>query len=110
MTPLLPVFDLSTPDGCNALSLQIERLRPPVGHDTETARSVAAILNDVRAHGDEAVARHMRKWTDPAFDQSRILVSQAELDDAATSLEPALLEYHAADVVVGTPHGLDYIR
>jgi len=87
---LLPLFDLSADEGRNALTRQIERLRPPVGHDTEAARTVAAILEDVRTHGDEAVTRYMRKWTDPAFATSRIQVTEAELDDAAASLAPAL--------------------
>lgn len=89
---LLPTFDLSEQEGRNALSRQIERLRPPVGHDTEAARTVAAILEDVRVHGDEAVTRYMRKWTDPAFASERIQVTQAELDAAEAGLSAPLRE------------------
>ncbi len=89
-TRLLPILDLSAVEGRNALAAQIERLRPPVGHDTEGARIVSAIIEDVRSQGDEAVTRYMRKWTDPAFARERIQVTQAELDDAAQSLAPAL--------------------
>jgi histidinol dehydrogenase len=92
MTSSLPLFDLATESGRNALQVQIERLRPPVGHDSDTSRTVASILADVREHGDEAVVRYMRKWTDPAFSQERIRVSEAELDAAERGLDPALRE------------------
>jgi histidinol dehydrogenase len=87
---LVPLFDLSEEKGRNALTSQIERLRPPVGHDSEAARTVASILADVRAHGDEAVVRYMRKWTDPEFDAARIRVSEDELERAERTLDPAL--------------------
>jgi histidinol dehydrogenase len=87
---LVPLFDLAEEKGRNALTAQIERLRPPVGHDTEAARTVASILADVREHGDEAVVRYMRKWTDPEFDKARIRVSEQELDQAERTLAPEL--------------------
>lgn len=86
----LPLFDLSTPAGLAGLHDQIERLRPPVGLDSEAARTVAEIINHVRRDGDEAVAHYMRRWTDPGFAKDRILVSQAELDQAERDLSPAL--------------------
>ncbi|HEX5659622.1 MAG TPA: histidinol dehydrogenase, partial [Polyangiales bacterium] len=51
---------------------------------------MAAILADVRKHGDEAVVRYMRKWTDPKFSVERMRVSQDELDKAERELDPAL--------------------
>src|SRR6478735_1294819 len=87
---LVPLFDLSEEKGRNALTSQIERLRPPVGHDSEAARTVASIVADVRTHGDEAVVRYMRKWTDPEFDVARIRVSEDELERAERTLDPAL--------------------
>ena len=90
MTSSLPLFDLASVAGRNALTASIERLRPPVGHDSEASRTVAAILEDVRKHGDEAVVRYMRKWTDPAFSQARMRVSEAELERAERELSPAL--------------------
>src|SRR5262249_48803025 len=87
---LLPLFDLSQDAGRNALTAQIERLRPPVGHDTEASRTVAQIVEDVRKHGDEAVVRYMRKWTDPEFDAARIRVSEDELTRAERSLSEDL--------------------
>jgi len=90
MTSSLPLFDLATADGRNALKVQIERLRPPVGHDSEASRTVAQIVEDVRKHGDEAVVRYMRKWTDPAFSRERMRVSEAELDAAERGLSSEL--------------------
>ena len=87
---LVPLFDLREEKGRNALTAQIERLRPPVGHDSEAACTVASIVADVRAHGDEAVVRYMRKWTDPEFDAARIRVSEEELERAERTLDPAL--------------------
>jgi histidinol dehydrogenase len=87
---LLPLFDLADKEDRNALSAQIERLRPPMGHDSEAARTVAAILADVKANGDEAVVRYMRKWTDPEFAAGRIRVTQAELDAAERGLSEPL--------------------
>ncbi len=92
MSPALPYFDLSSEPGRNGLAAQIERLRPPVGHDSDTARAVAAIVADVRAHGDDALVRYMRKWTDPAFSLERMRVSEAELEAAERGLAPALRE------------------
>ena len=92
MNPRLPVFDLSTDEGRNALTTQIERLRPPLGHDSEAARTVATIIADVKRRGDEAVVDYMRKWTDPGFDAARIRVSERELEAAERALSPALRE------------------
>lgn len=86
----VPLFDLSQAEGRNALTAQIERLRPPVGYDSEAARTVAAIIEDVRKHGDDAVVRYMRKWTDPEFDRARMRVSEEELERAEKSLDPKL--------------------
>lgn len=88
--PHLPLFELSTKEGRNALTAQIERLRPPVGHASEAARTVSSIIEDVRAHRDEAVVKYMRKWTDPAFARERMRVGEEELDAAERGLSSAL--------------------
>src|SRR6476620_9844332 len=91
MSPtLLPLFDLSRDEGRNALTAQIERLRPPVGLDSEAARTVSSILDDVRRHGDDAVVKYMRKWTDPGFSKERMRVSEAELEAAERALSAPL--------------------
>jgi histidinol dehydrogenase len=88
-TPL-PVFDLATADGRNALTTQIERLRPPIGLDSEAARTVATIIADVKRRGDEAVVEYMRRWTDPGFDAARLRVGEHELEAAERALSPEL--------------------
>jgi len=87
---LLPLFDLSRAEGRNALTAQIERLRPPVGLDSEAARTVSGILEDVRKHGDDAVVKYMRKWTDPGFSKEHMRVSEAELEAAERGLSAPL--------------------
>jgi histidinol dehydrogenase len=86
----LPVFDLATADGRNALTAQIERLRPPLGLDSDLARTVATIVADVKGRGDEAVVEYMRRWTDPGFEVARMRVSERELEAAERALDPAL--------------------
>ena len=57
---------------------------------TDVAGVVAAILADVRAHGDEAVLRYTEK-----FDGVRLetmLVSPAEIDEALAATEPEFLD------------------
>ncbi len=56
----------------------------------EIAATVASIIDDVRQHGDEAVVRHMRQWTDPAFTADRIRVTPAEMKAALDALDPAM--------------------
>jgi len=90
MSDLMPMFELDAPGGRERLTDLIDQLRPPMGHDAEAARVVADILEDVRKHGDEAVTRYMRKWTDPQFDATRIRVSDEELDAAERSLSSEL--------------------
>jgi histidinol dehydrogenase len=89
-TSTLPLFDLASAEGRNALSAQIEHLRPPVGMDSEAARTVQSIVADVKNRGDAAVVDYMRKWTDPAFAVERMRVSTAELDSAERALSPEL--------------------
>ena len=90
MDVLLSIHDLSKKEGRAALTAQVDRLRPPVGLASEAAKTVADIIADVRAEGDDAVVKYMRKWTDPAFSKERILVSAEELDAAERALSPAL--------------------
>ncbi len=56
----------------------------------ETAATVAAIIDDVREHGDEAVVKYMRQWTDPAFTAARIRVEPSEMKAALDAIDPAM--------------------
>lgn len=89
---LLPFFDLNGTDGEATMQHRIEQLRPPVASDAEAAKVVAEIVEDVRQHGDEALGKYMRKWTDPAFDVTRIRVSEEELAQAVRDTDDALCD------------------
>ncbi|HEX7010683.1 MAG TPA: histidinol dehydrogenase [Phycisphaeraceae bacterium] len=90
--PELPVFDLSTPAGKAGLDERLRKLRATASASSEAAQAVARIVADVREQGDEALVRYMRQWTDPDFTHDRIRVTQAELDQAHATLDPALRE------------------
>jgi histidinol dehydrogenase len=56
----------------------------------EAAQTVAQIIADVATHGDEAVVRYMRQWTDPGFEAGRIRVDPAQIKRALDGLDRAL--------------------
>lgn len=87
---MLAVLDLATDDGRRGYDAVLARLRATASASSEAAKSVADIIADVRAHGDEAVVRYMRKWTDPAFAAERIRVSEDELAAAERAIDSAL--------------------
>ncbi|MCC7147417.1 MAG: histidinol dehydrogenase [Phycisphaeraceae bacterium] len=86
----LAILDLQTPAGQAGLKDRLDRLRMTAAADSEAARTVAGIVADVRAHGDEAVVRYMRQWTDPQFSAARIRVGPEELDRALQQLDKDL--------------------
>ena len=89
---MLPIFDLSTQDGRAGFDEVLCKLRATVSASSEAAQSTAEIVNDVRAHGDDAVVRHMQRFTDPQFDADRIRVSDDELAHADAQLSDELRE------------------
>ena len=84
----IPVLDLSTTQGRQGLEERLSRLRSTSWAGGEAAEVVAGIIQDVRAEGDAAVVRYMRKWTDPDFTADRIRVTADELSKADESLDP----------------------
>lgn len=86
----LPVYDMKTDTGKRGLALRLDRLRATAATNTDASQTVAAILDDVRQHGDEAVVRYMQKWTDPQFSEKDIVVPPSELKTAADQIEPKL--------------------
>jgi histidinol dehydrogenase len=59
------------------------------GERARQSSAVQAILADVAARGDEAVAEVSRKFDDPSFTARRIAVSQQEMHDAAARVPAA---------------------
>jgi histidinol dehydrogenase len=86
--PLL-LFHYDRPDDRQALNALLDRLASQLGDDGDIARQTAAIIDDVRRRGDQALVHYMRQWTDPAFTVDRIRVRPEELQAAARSLDPA---------------------
>ena len=85
----LPVVEISGPDGLTEQPW-FQDLQTSAAAGGKAADAVAAIIQDVRRHGDAAVVRHMREWTDPSFSAARIRVSADELAAALRTLDPEL--------------------
>ncbi|HWH14228.1 MAG TPA: histidinol dehydrogenase [Miltoncostaeaceae bacterium] len=64
-------------------------LRPPVD-EGDIARTVASIVGDVRARGDEALVEDARRFGTPGFVHDHLRVPPVELEAAAGRLDPAL--------------------
>lgn len=95
---MLPIFDLSTRDGQRGFDDRLARLRATASVSSDAARATAEIVADVRAHGDEAVVRYMRQFTDPKFDADRIRVTADELVAADAALSDELREALTASI------------
>lgn len=89
---MLPVYDLKTPDGKSGLNTCLDRLRATTSAGGDVAKTVADILADVRAHGDEALVRYVRKFSDPGFSKDRLRVSAGELANASKRVDTDLLD------------------
>jgi histidinol dehydrogenase len=84
----LPVLQYASPTDRAAVAALIDRLRSQLGSTGEVAQQVAAIVDDVRRNGDDAVVKYMRKWTNPAFTADIIRVKPQEMAAAEKSLAP----------------------
>ena len=76
------VYDNPPRDAWPALTARVTR------DDAEIDRRVAAILNEVRTGGDEALRRIARRIE--GFAPERFELPQAQLDEAARSISPEL--------------------
>jgi histidinol dehydrogenase len=85
----LPVCQINEPHELNAQPW-FQDLKASASASGEAAGAVAAIIDDVRRHGDEAVVRYMQKWTDPSFSAGRIRVTPDELAAALRAIDPEL--------------------
>lgn len=65
--------------------------RSPNNYDSY-ANTVADIVNDVRARGDEAVFEYTEKFDKTILDPATILVTEAEIKEAYSLVEPELIE------------------
>ena len=89
---MLRVLEYARADDRRQLEQLVARLRESVAAGTEVAEQVAAIIEDVRAHGDDAIVRYMQRWTNPGFTRQMIRVQPAELVAAERSLSQEFRE------------------
>lgn len=85
---MLPILNYDSPDDHKALRGLTARLAGELTGRGEVAEQVAAIIEDVRRGGDDAVVKYMREWTDPHFAREKIAVTRDELAAAERSLPP----------------------
>ncbi len=83
---MLPVYDIATSQGQADFDARLVRLKSTASAFSEQAQTVSQILHDVQQHGDDAVVKYMRKWTDPDFAVDRIKVTAEELAQADKQL------------------------
>ena len=89
---MFPVFDLGTSDGNSGLDSCLERLRATTSAGGDAAKVVADILSDVREHGDEALVRYVKRFSDSGFELDRLRVSEQDLAGAAAKVDAKLLD------------------
>jgi histidinol dehydrogenase len=94
----LPRYDLETRRGRVAWQARLARLRQTVSASGPQAATVAGVLDDVRRHGDKALVRYMRRWTDPDFTAARIAVAPREIQAAQRALPRQLRKALCASI------------
>jgi histidinol dehydrogenase len=94
----LPLYDLETPAGRKAWAKRLATLRQTVSASSAHAAVVAGIVNDVRRHGDAAVVRYMRRWTDSGFSAGRIRVAPRAIASARKQVPAKLLRAIQASI------------
>lgn len=75
-----------------AVPATVASVRPPESSSRDIAERVTAILADVRARGDAAVAEATARFDWPQASAATIAVPAADLDAAYAEVEPELLE------------------
>lgn len=88
----LRVLQFDRPDDRAAFEALADRLRQQVAGAGRLAEQVAAIVEDVRTGGDDAVVKYMRQWTNPNFTAGMIRVKPDEMAVAQESLPSNLRE------------------
>jgi histidinol dehydrogenase len=83
----LRVLQFDSPADRRDLAVLVDRLRAQVTAGGEVAQAVAAIVEDVRLNGDDALVKHMRRWTHPDFTADMIRVTEAEMAAAEKTLD-----------------------
>jgi len=87
---ILPILDLSQTNDRKVWTERLDRLRATASLGSAEARTVSALIEDVRARGDQAVVESMQKFTDPDFQHGDIRVDPAAMARAEKDLDPAM--------------------
>jgi histidinol dehydrogenase len=74
-----------------SLAFEVEALRPPAAQDRAVAEVVAALLADVRARGDAALAEATARFDWPEASAAALAVPAEECEAAYREVAPALL-------------------
>jgi len=94
----LPLIDITDFQGAGELNRRLEMLRDSADASGNAAATVATIVDDVKQHGDDALVKYMRQFTDPAFNRDHILVLPEELKAAEQALSEELRDALAASI------------
>ena len=87
---ILPILDLNQRDDRTVWTERLSRLRATGSLSSAEAVTVSALIEDVRARGDQAVVDSMRKFTDPDFQLDHIRVDPAAMARAGNELDPSI--------------------
>ena len=90
MATAFPILDLANEAGRSDFERRLAKLRGTTSLAGDTASTVAGIIEDVRARGDDAVVELMRKFSDPQFQATSIRVKAEDFDRAEATLDPDL--------------------
>jgi len=94
----LTLIDTTDFQGAAELNRRLEMLRHSTEGTGQAADTVAAIVDAVKQHGDDAVVSYMRQFSDPEFNRARILVTPEELQAAEDKLPEKLHDAFAASI------------
>jgi histidinol dehydrogenase len=95
---MLQTLRYDNPTDRQTINQLVDRLRAEASGGSDVAEQVAAIVEDVRQNGDDAVVRYMQKWTNPTFSADQIRVDEATMQSAADALDPKLREALARSI------------
>ena len=87
---LAPALIYADPADRRELEALLERIAGAVGGDPALSRAVAGFVAAVRRDGDASLVAHMRAFSDPAFDASRLRVPPHAVRAAADRISPRL--------------------
>ncbi len=72
---------------------EMEKVMQRANQDIDNVKpKVEEIIQEVRVHGDEALVRFTREWDDTEYEQSKLVVSKADIDEAYANTDKQIIE------------------